>query len=181
METEAALQASVAARDDQQLAWLVLCDRGWCSADRNAPDDIKPVRRWLTTWADFVSLPVRVLAPQDQVRFRLLRRVLTRLEVDLRTAIPPSVWNIVDPLDETGRATLACALLALEGWVEMSARADAIERAKARHLAFLSFLAELARSLGLSLPAAPLDLSGWREVASAAREMAAAARQGSAA
>lgn len=180
-ESESAMQASLAARDDQQLAWLILCDRGWCAHHRRAPDDMQLVRRWLATWADYVALPVWVQAPQDQVRCRLLRRALTRLEVGLRAAIPPSVWNIVDPLDATGRATLACALLALDRWVEMSAHAAAIERTKARQMSFLSLLAELARSLGLAAPSAPFDLNGWRGLATQARALAALARQETAA
>ncbi len=181
VDTEEALQASISARDAQQLAWLVLCDRGWCQTYRTAPHDAELVRRWLSLWAEFVMLPVRLRKLQDLVQFLLLRRKLSRIERELREAIPPSVWYIVDPLDGTGRATLACALQALEWWVEMRVCADTIERTKARQLAFLSLLSELALSLRLWVPEAPLDLDGWRAVAVAARDMAAAARQGSAA
>ena len=177
VDTEEALTSSILARDAQQLAWLVLCDRGWCPTHRTAPHDAELVRRWLSTWAEFVMLPVRLRKLQDLVKFLLLRRALSRIERELREAIPLSVWYVVDPLDGTGRATLACALLALERWAAMRVCADAIERTKARQLAFLSLLAELALSLRLSVPEAPLDLDGWRAVAVAARDIATTARQ----
>jgi hypothetical protein len=177
VETEDVLLASLAARDDQQMAWLVLCDRGWCPNHRRAPTDMWLVRGWLDVWSDFVALPLRVMRPTDRLRRRRCRRQLTRLERDLRAAIPASVWDIADPLDDTGRATLACALLALETWVEMTARADAIEAAKARQLAFLTLLAELSSSLGLPSPEARFDLAEWHKVAEAARALVAGRRE----
>lgn len=181
VEAESSLVTAVAARHEQQLAWLVLCDRGWPTTQRVEGFDILLVREWLSNWGEMVALPVRILSPRDMVRIRRIRRRLERCESALRPTLPETVWQIVDPLDETGRATLACVLQALVTWLEASARCDASSRQKERLAVWLSLFTHQVRSLGLHAPAAPLDLTAWRVVADEARALADAAQQETAA
>ena len=151
----------------------MLCDRGWPKEHPVAGFDITLVQEWLATFGEMVALPVRILSPRDMVRLRRIRRRLERCELSLRPSLPVPVWQLIDPLDDTGRSTLSCLLQALVVWVGTTERCDAVTRQKERITVWLSLFTHQARTLGWWVPAAPLDLVAWREVAAAARSMAA--------
>lgn len=176
IEADASLRIALTARHDQQLAWLVLCDRGWPADQAVEGFDIVPVHDWLMHWSDLVALPVRIMSPRHLVKIHRIRRRLERCEAALRPSLPASMWQIVGPLDETGRSTLACVLQALVACVDACAWCDMATRQKKRLAVWLSLFTHQARSLRLTVPAAPLDLDGWRRVASEARALAAIAR-----
>jgi hypothetical protein len=180
-DAESALDEAVAARHSLQLAWLSLCDRGWPSDRLAAPVDCSHVWQWLASWSELVALPVRVVLPRDLVRQRLIRRRLDRCETSLRGALPSAVWRLADPLDETGRSTLAFILLGLQAWLDSKSRCAAALAQRERMTAFLTRLSQQARALDLAVPVAPLDLAAWREVAAAARLLVVQTRHGSAA
>jgi hypothetical protein len=174
---ERELREAVSARDDQQIAWLVLCDRGWPRAATQYPTGQALTQAWLDTWGEQVALPVRITSARDMVKLRQVRRRLERCELALRRDLPAGLWQIVDPLDDTGRATLAYVLHALHIWVDACVRCDSAAKAKERLAMRLGLFANHAAALGLVPPAAPLDVEGWRSLASAARLMALEARQ----
>jgi hypothetical protein len=172
-EGESELREAVAARDEQQIAWLVLCDRGWPRTARVPQLDLSLTHAWLDTWSDQVALPVRITSARDMVKLRQVRRRLERCECSLRNDLPVELWRIVDPLDDTGRATLAYVLHALLAWVDACTRCDIASRAKERLAVRFSLFAPHFRALDLEPPLAPLDVAGWRALASAARSRAA--------
>ena len=172
-DADGELREAVAARDNQQIAWLVLCDRGWPRTATRPPGDLSLSYSWLETWGEQVALPVRITSARDMVKLRHVRRRLERCESDLRRTLPPGLWRIVDPLDDTGRSTLAYVLHAVLAWCDACARCDVAALAKDRVAARFSLFAHHLKGLGLTPPTAPLDVDGWRAVASAARSLAA--------
>jgi hypothetical protein len=180
-DAESALGQAVAARDALQLAWLHLCDRGWPSDPLAVPGDCSLVWQWLASWSELVALPVRVVLPRDLVRLRRIRRRLEQCESSLRAVLPAAVWRLVDPLDETGRSTLAFILLGLEAWLDAKARCAEALVQRERMAVFLSRLSQQARALDLAVPVATLDLAAWRDVAAAARSLVVRIPHGSAA
>jgi hypothetical protein len=180
-ESEAVMEELVVARDREQLAWLILCDRGWPSTERAVPANLAAARHWMAIWADVVALPARMRTPGAVLRQVRLRRELATCEPGVALVLPAPAWELVTPLDAIGRATLACLLQALEVWVAAREFALGVERRKQRQVALLSLLAELAHSLGLHVPEAPLDLDGWRAVAGEARVIVATEGRGAAA
>lgn len=180
-EAESALRGAVCARKELAAAWLTLCDRGWPDDPTSVPIDATPALDWLDVWGEYVALPIRVLLPRDLVRQRRIRGRLERCELALRDVLPVSVWTVVDPLDETGRSTLAFILQAYQVWAEAKTRCDLALRQRERIAACFARLSPQARALDLSVPAAPLDLDAWEAVGTAAREIAESARRVSAA
>ena len=176
-DAERELREAVAARDDQQIAWLVLCDRGWPRTATQPPPNQSMTHAWLDTWGAQVALPVRITSARDMVKLRQVRRRLERCEGDLRRELPIDLWQIVDPLDDTGRATLAYVLHALNAWVDACQRCGNAAKAKERLATRFGLFAHHAGALGLIPPAAPLDVQGWRALASDARFMAADVRR----
>ena len=174
---ERELREAVAARDDQRIAWLVLCDRGWPRTATQHPPDQSLTHCWLDTWAEQVALPVRITSARDMVKLRQVRRRLERCESDLRRELPVDLWQIIDPLDDTGRATLAYVLHALNVWVDACLRCVNAAKAKERLAIRFGLLSHHGVALGLVPPAAPLDVEGWRALALSARFMAADVRQ----
>ena len=172
---ERELRDAVTARDEQQIAWLVLCDRGWPRTATLPPADLALSHAWLSAWSEQVALPVRITSARDMVKLRQVRRRLERCETDLRRDLPVGLWRIVDPLDDTGRSTLAYVLHALLAWYDACKRCDAASRSKERLAMRYSLFNHHVRALGLAPPLAPLDMAGWRAVSSAAREVAAVA------
>lgn len=175
-EAELVLRESVAARDAQQIAWLVLCDRGWPRDAMRTVVDSSLTNAWLSAWCDHVALPVRLTAPRDLVELRRIRRRLEHCESALRPELPKAVWKIVDPLDDTGRSTLAYVLHALVGWTDATAACEASSRRKARVSVRFSLFAHQAQLLRLAPPRALLDLDGWRELIAEATRLAAIER-----
>lgn len=176
-DAERELREAVAARDDQQIAWLVLCDRGWPRTATQPPPNQSTTHAWLYTWGEQVALPVRITTARDMIKLRQVRRRLERCESDVRRQLPIDLWQIIDPLDDTGRATLAYVLQALNVWVDACLRCVNAAKAKDRLAMRFGLLVHHAGALGLFPPAAPLDVEGWRALASAARFMAADTRQ----
>jgi hypothetical protein len=171
---ERALRESVAARDAQQIAWLVVCDRGWPRTMLRADIDLTLTDAWLAAWSAHVALPVRLLAPRDLVEQRRIRRRLDECETALRSALPAEVWRVVDPLDDTGRSTLAYVLQAIVVWANTCARCNECGRAREQlSLQYTPFVHQ-AYALGYAPPSALLDLDGWRRVMAMARGDAAA-------
>ncbi len=175
-EGESELREAVSARDRQQIAWLILCDRGWPRTAKAPGIELALTHAWLDTWRDQVALPVRITSARDMVKLRQVRRRLERCEFSLRSDLPPELWRIVDPLDDTGRATLAYVLHALLGWIDACTRCARATRAKDRLAVRFSLFVPHIRALGLEPPLAPLDVAGWRTLVAAARERAAEAR-----
>jgi hypothetical protein len=175
-DAERTLRASVSARDAQQIAWLVVCDRGWPRAVLRTDIDLALTDAWMLAWGAHVALPIRLMTPRDLVEQRRIRRRLEQCESALRSALPPAVWHVVDPLDETGRSTLAYVLQAIVVWVDACARCDECARVRERFAIRFSMFAEQAHALGLVPPLALLDLDGWRTVIAAARVYAAGTR-----
>lgn len=173
---ERELREAVAARDDQQIAWLVLCDRGWPRGASRQPADLSLSHAWLEAWSEQVALPVRITSARDVVKLRQVRRRLERCESDLRRELPQGLWRIIEPLDDTGRSTLAYALHAVLAWCDACSRCDGASRAKSRLAIRFSLVAQHVKALGLTPPAARLDLESWRAVAAAARHLATIAR-----
>jgi len=163
--------AAIAARDDQQMAWLVLCDRGWPSTETMPPRTIAPVRAWLLHWTTFVALPVKI-GLTDTLRLRSVQQRLAEAEKALRPALPPALWRLVDPLDDTGRATLAHALHAIVRLDETTQRAEAATQEKAALRERLAMLRYEAAALMLDVPEALLDLAAWRTLADRAAALA---------
>ncbi len=168
---EERLAVAVTTRDEQQMAWLVLCDRGWPSSESVPPRTIAPARAWLAHWTTFVAMPVKI-GLTDRLRLRSVQQRLAEAEQMLRPALPPSLWQLVQPLDDTGRATLAHALHAIVRLDDATAQAEIATREKAALRERFSALAADAAALGLDPPQAPLDLDTWRALASAALELA---------
>ncbi len=157
----------------ESLAWIVLCDRGWPADVRPAPESLSAAREWMAAWSELVKMPVLSAGLADAGRHRDIRLTLFLCELTLGPALPAALWNVVGPLNPTGQATLACVLQALAAWFEANAKAlAAAERTVHLRERFDRVSRELA-TLGLQAPANPLDIRMWRNVATAARLIAA--------
>ncbi|MBC7843668.1 MAG: hypothetical protein H7099_15215 [Gemmatimonadaceae bacterium] len=172
---EAVLRIAVAARDEQRVAWLVLCHTGWPNTTLTSPIDPRLTADWLEAWTEYVAMPVQLWSAREMVLQRRILRRLHRCETTLRPELPQRVIDLIDPLDRTGRATLAFVLRALQQWLDATARYDASAQLKQSLRTCASLLQRQAAQLGLSAPMAPLDLSEWRRVADDARALAPAA------
>ena len=170
---EDVLRVSVAARDEQQVAWLVLCHTGWPNTTLTSPIDPRLTAAWLEAWSEYVDMPVLLASAREMARQRQILRRLQRCEASLRPELPQPVIDIVDPLDDTGRSTLAFVLRALQRWVQASARYDASAQLKQSLRTCAALLQRQAAQLGLSAPIAPLDLPDWQRVACDVRALAA--------
>lgn len=174
-QAELHLQFAVQARAEQQAAWLRLCDRGWPTTGGAEGLVFSRTTAWMDAWSQMVALPVKVWKPLDYLRLRRVRNDLSEAEGALRLVLPAAVWQLVDPLNDTGRATLAFVLQALTEWQAASTRWAAASRIKEALAARFAELAVEATDLGFSVPVAPLDLSDWRRVSREARRDAKAA------
>jgi hypothetical protein len=175
-DSELDLGAAQEALEAESMAWLVLCDRGWPSTVRPAPEALTAARDWMASWSELVNLPVAAgAAPSaNSGRHRDIRLTLFLCELKLRPALPEAVWAVVGPLNPTGQATLACLLQALATWVEAHTKAlAAAERTRHLRERFDRVSRELA-AVGLQAPDNPLDIRMWRAVAASARAIAAA-------
>lgn len=164
-EADRDLSSAVDARQEQQLAWLVLCDRGWPS-DRKLDEHVLPTAHgWLAVWNEFCAMPVK--ADGIIVRFRLrgIQKRLEKAEVALRPFLPSELWRLVSPLDATGRSTLAYALQAVTGLEAANTQFAAALSRKDVLSARFAALGVQARELGLTPPAAALDVEAWRSLA----------------
>lgn len=164
-EADRDLSSAVDARQEQQLAWLVLCDRGWPSG-RTLDDHVLPtVHGWLAVWKEFCAMPVKADGIIDRFRLRGIQQRLEKAEVALRPSIPVELWRLVSPLDATGRSTLAYALQAVTGLEAANTRFAAALSRKDVLSARFAELGGQARELGLTPPAAVLDVEAWRSLA----------------
>jgi very-short-patch-repair endonuclease len=80
------------------------------------------LRQWAVCFAQHISLPPRSFDRLPwSVRSRL-RRQLSRLERELASALPLSVWGRFGVLDDSGRTRLSQVVEALSRWIELRNR-----------------------------------------------------------
>lgn len=175
-DADVRMHLAVRARHDQQMSWLVLCDRGWPQEHAVEGVDFAVTGAWMSAWGDLLALPIRVRTPRDLMRMLTLlpiRRRLKHAESALREMLPEGLWAVVDPLDDTGRATLSYLLQAIVVWEDALTRVASASRQKDKTIAAFQLISLEAESLGLLPPTAPLDLDAWRSLAAEARQRAA--------
>jgi hypothetical protein len=160
---------SVTARDDKEMAWLTLCDRGWPHDGVVEALDLTPSFAWLAAWSEFVSLPPEITSPLDRSKLRWIEERLTQCEAPLQIVLPAAVWLVVGPLDRTGRATLACMLQSLIVFVNAQTHFSAAESRRHDLLERFALYRQQARKLGVRAPLAALDVRAWRATALAVR------------
>jgi hypothetical protein len=162
------LAIAVQARQDQEMAWLMLCDRGW-PADSMVPVAAIPeAEDWLACWREFVALPVKVEGIRDRFRLRGMQQRFEKAELAMRPLLPATLWQLVLPLDATGRATLSFLLQGVQALEEARARSLASQRHRAQLIARFNAFRNRATAIGAEPPDAPLDTASWRRVANAA-------------
>ena len=160
---------AVTARDDEAVAWLMLVDRGWPAECGVEDFELTPVFAWLAAWSELVSLPVAITTTHDKSKLRWIEERLTQCEAPLETVLPGGLRQLIGPLDQTGRATLAYVLQSLAVLAETRTHAaSAAERLQALLGRFAVFRQQ-ARTLGVRAPLAPLDLRAWRATADTVR------------
>lgn len=158
------------ALDDESMAWLVLCERGWPNDVRADASFLHLTRQWMALWSEYVTLPVEIRDAVDRVRESRLQDALTECEGTFVSALPPAVRQLVEPLDATGRATLACVLQSLASCVEARNHAlSAAQRTTALRERAQRLESE-AQALDLTPPADPLDVEQWRSILRAASD-----------
>ena len=168
-EVERAQLTAAAARDDEEMAWLMLCDRGWPRDCVAMGFDLTASFAWLAAWSAFVSLPVEIVTPLDRSKLRWIEERLTACELPLQSLLPDGLWPVIGALDQTGRATLAFVLQALVTLSEARARAVSAAERRDQLVGRLSCFRPEARKLGFRAPLAPLDLRAWRATAASVR------------
>ncbi len=160
---------AVTASDDEDMAWLLLCDRGW-PRDRSVEGfDLTPSFAWLAAWSELVSLPVEIATPLDKSKLRWIEEKLTQCEQPLMVALPPDVQRVVGALDRTGRATLAWVLQALVIMVETRAHSAALRSRRDELIERFTMFRQQARQHGVRAPLAALDVRAWRAMSAAVR------------
>lgn len=160
---------SVTALDDEAMAWLTLCDRGWPHDGVVDALDLTPAFAWLAGWSELVSLPPEISSPLDRSKLRWIDERLTQCEAPLRSVLPDAVWLVVGPLDQTGRATLAFVLQALITFVDARTHTSAAESRNRDLVDRFAVYRQQARRLGVRAPLAALDVRAWRAAALAVR------------
>lgn len=171
---EAAEELAQACRmlEEEAIAWLVLCDRGWPNGLRPAENLLPSARAWMAAWSEFVALPPRPSGTRESNDSREICRMLESEEKALRLVLPADVWSLVNPLDGTGRATLASLLQSIAVWSAAHVRAlGAAQRTVHVRERFDRLSGELS-GLGLLGPSDPLDVELWRAIAATARKRA---------
>ena len=166
---ERAQLTAAAARDDAEMAWLVVCDRGWPRDCVAIGLDLTATFAWLAAWSELVSLPVQIATQLDKSKLRWIEERLTLCERPLRSSLPEGLWHVIGAFDQTGRATLAYVLQALVTLTETHAQATSAVVSRDQLVERLSFFRQQARKLGLRAPLSPLDLRAWRATAISVR------------
>lgn len=167
-ECEGGLAAAVQVRQEQEMAWLVLCDRGWPAHQMVPQPAIPVVAEWLACWDDFVKLPPKVEGIRDRFRLRGVLSRFEKVEGTLKPMLPAEVWRLVLPLDATGRATFSFILQGIQALEVIRLRAAESRKLRAQLIARFNTFREPAQALGLQPPEAPLDTAAWRAIAAAA-------------
>ncbi len=157
------------ALDDEAMAWLILCARGWPREVRADAETLTAARPWMAAWSEYVTLPVHITSSLDTAHEHEMRGLLGRCEAELRPSLPRAVWELVDPLDALGRATLACVLQALAAWVDAHSRALLAAQRTTHLRERVERLVGEARALDLTPPSDSLDLAGWQALAELAK------------
>ena len=160
---------SVTARDDEEMAWLTLCDRGWPHDGVVEAIDLTPALAWLAVWSELVSLPPEITSPLDRSKLRWIEERLTQCEAPLQAVLPGAVWLVVGPLDQTGRATLAFVLHALIAYVDARTHTSAAESRNKDLVERFAVYRQQARKLSVRAPLATIDVRAWRAAALAVR------------
>ena len=160
---------AISALDDEAMAWLLLCDRGWpndCPVDGF---DLTPAFAWLAAWSELVSLPVEITTPLDRSKLRWIEERLTACEQPLASRLPQALRQVIGVMDSTGRATLACVLQALVALMEARTHTTSAAARRDELIARLAVCRRQARELGIRAPLAPLDVRAWRATAGSVR------------
>lgn len=160
---------SVTARDDEEMAWLTLCDRGWPHDAAVDALDLTPAFAWQAAWSELVSLPPEITSPLDRSKLRWIEERLTQCEAPLQLVLPGAVWLVVGPLDQTGRATLAFVLQAFITFVDARTHTSAAESRSKDLVERFTVYRQQARKLSVRAPLAALDVRAWRATALAVR------------
>lgn len=161
--------AAFTAQEDEAMAWLVLCDRGW-PRDVNVDGlDMEQPYEWIAAWSEMTSLPMEIATPKDRTKLRWIETRLQACESRMRSILPAALWEIVGPLDPTGRATLSYVLRSLVTLTDARFHyAAAITRRDELLERFTLFRHE-SRRLGVRAPLAAFDVRAWRAAAAAIR------------
>ena len=162
---------AVTARDDEEMAWLVLCDRGWPRDVSVEGLDVTPAYAWIAAWGEFTSLPVEIATAQDRTKQRWIEERLEACEAPLPHLLPDGLWLVVGPLDATGRATLAYVLRALAALLDARSHCAAAATRREELFGRFTLFRNQARQLGVRAPLAPLDARAWRAAATALRSI----------
>jgi hypothetical protein len=153
----------------EAIAWLVLCDRGWPNDVRADSRTLGSAREWMAAWSEYVALPPKLTASRDAALSREIRGMLETAERTLKDSLPAPVWALVDPLDATGRATLASLLQSLATWSVAHSLALIVAERTVHVRERFERLTREAQALGLSTPPDPLDVGMWRVLAAQVR------------
>ena len=160
---------AISSLDEEAMAWLLLCDRGW---PRECPVngfDLTPAFAWLAAWSELVSLPVEITTPLDRSKLRWIEDRLTQCEPPLQALLPSALREVIGPLDTTGRATMSCVLQALVALIEARTHTASSAARRDELSARLAVFRRDARTLGIRAPLAPLDVRAWRATAAILR------------
>jgi hypothetical protein len=160
---------AITARDEEAMAWLVLCDRGWPREVGVEDIDLTAAYAWLSAWGELTSLPVTITTPQDRTKLRWIETQLDAAEAPLQEAMPAGLWQVVGALDATGRATLSYVLNALAALVDARAHCSAAASRRDELFARFAVHRTQSRKFGVRAPLAPLDVRSWRAAAGALR------------
>jgi hypothetical protein len=163
--------AEISARDDEDMAWLVLCDRGWPRDIAVDGQDLALAYGWLAAWAELTSLPVEITSQQDRAKLRWIEARLEQCELPLKRVLPVAMWSVVGPLDATGRATLSYVLKALLALLDARGVAAAAVVRRDELVERFALIRHDARKLGVRAPLAPLDVRAWRATAGVIRSL----------
>lgn len=80
------------------------------------------LRQWAACFTQHVSLPPRPFDRLPWSERSRLRRQLSRLERELASALPLSVWGRIGVLDDSGRTRLSQVVEVLSRWIELRNR-----------------------------------------------------------
>jgi hypothetical protein len=176
-EGEGRLRAAADARALEQERLSDLLERGWPEEKRPDGIELPVVRDWVQSRSELLKLPLRRWDPRVHFERRRINRRLSESETHILPRLPREVLNVIGPLNDTGRSTLAYVLEGLVGYVKAEEIVDETAREKQELSARLNTLVDQVREHDISPPEARLDLYGWRAVAGEARGITAQARE----
>ena len=152
-------------------AWLELCTRGWPADATLEGRDLTRAFEWLAVWREMATLPLEIDTTHDERKQEWLAARLRACEGPPHPKLPEEVWVLIAPMDQTGRATLACLLEAVLVWDAAKRDVTGVEQRRATVVERLAFHRHQAQKLGIRAPLAPLDLRAWQATAQAVRRV----------